>query len=87
MFITPSSRSGLRLKHKAGRSRSQGLKQPRSLTHDYVCDDEGEDEDCEERQRQDEHVEEAVVPLSDAVPHPGAVVIEPLCTEIKRESI
>lgn len=44
-------------------------------------DDEGEDEDCEEGQRQDEHVEEAVVPLSNAVPYPGAVMIEPLCAE------
>lgn len=50
-------------------------------------DDEREDEDCEEGQRQDEHVEEAVVPLSHAVPHPGAVMIEALCTEIKRESL
>lgn len=52
-----------------------------ALTEDDVRDDEGEDEDCEEGQRQDEHVEEAVVPLPDAVAHPGAVVIESLCGE------
>lgn len=50
-------------------------------------DDEGEDEDGEEGQRQDKHVEEAVVPLSDAVPDPGTVMIEAVCAEDERKSI
>lgn len=48
------------------------------LTEDDVCDDEGEDEDGEEGQRDDEQVEEAVVPPADAVPHPGTVMVEAL---------
>lgn len=42
-------------------------------------DDEGEDEDGEEGEREDEHVEETVVPPPDAVSHPGTVVVEALC--------
>lgn len=42
-------------------------------------DDEGEDEDGEEGEREDEHVEEAVVPPPYAVAHPGTVVVEALC--------
>lgn len=48
------------------------------LTENDVCDDEGEDEDGEEGERQDEHVEEPVVPPSHAVAHPGTVVVETL---------
>lgn len=48
------------------------------LTEDDVCDDESEDEDGEEREREYEQVEEAVVPPSDAVPHPGTVMVETL---------
>jgi len=43
-----------------------------------VCDDEGKDEDGEEGEGEDEEVEEPVVPPSDAVPHPGTVMVEPL---------
>lgn len=48
------------------------------LTQNDVRDDKGEDEDGEEGERQDEHVEEAVVPPSHAVAHPGTVVVETL---------
>lgn len=48
-------------------------------------DDEGEDEDGEEGERQDEHVEEAVVPPPDAVSHPGTVMVEALCGGRERE--
>lgn len=41
-------------------------------------DDEGEDEDGEEGERQDEHVEETVVPPSHTVAHPGTVVVKTL---------
>lgn len=44
-------------------------------------DDEGEDEDGEEGEREDEHVEETVVPPPHAVPHPGTVVVEALCED------
>lgn len=49
-------------------------------------DDEGEDEDGEEGEREDEHVEEAVVPPPHAVPHPGTVVVEALCVERERRT-
>ncbi len=48
------------------------------LTEDDMCDDEGEDEYGEEGERQDEQVEEAVVPPSDAVSHPGTVMVKTL---------
>lgn len=37
-----------------------------------------EDEGGEEGQRDDEHVEEAIVAFSHAVSYPGAVVVKPL---------
>ena len=43
-----------------------------------MSDDEGEDEDGEEGERQDEQVEEAVVPPPHAVPHPRTVMVEAL---------
>jgi hypothetical protein len=46
-----------------------------------MCDDKGEDEDCEEGEGEDEHVEETVVPLPNTVPHPGTVVVKTLCGE------
>lgn len=49
-----------------------------------MCDDEGEDEDGEEGEREDEHVEETVVPPPHAVPHPGTVVVEALCEDRKK---
>lgn len=48
------------------------------LTQDDVCDDKGEDKDCEAGEGEDEHVEEAVVPLPNTVPHPGTMVVESL---------
>lgn len=41
-------------------------------------DDKGEDEDGEEGEREDEHIEETVVPPSHTVPHPGTVVVKAL---------
>lgn len=52
-----------------------------------MCDDEGEDEDGEEGEGEDEEVEEAVVPPSDTVPHPGAVMVETLCSNKKTAKI
>lgn len=49
-------------------------------------DDEGEDEDGEEGEREDEHVEEAVVPPPHAVPHPGTVVVEALCEDKEKKN-
>lgn len=49
-----------------------------------MCDDKGKDEDGEEGQREDEHVEETVVPPSHAVSHPGTVVVKPLCMDRER---
>lgn len=48
-------------------------------------DDEGEDEDGEEGEREDEHVEETVVPPSHTIPHPGTVVVETLCVDKERD--
>lgn len=49
-----------------------------------MSDDKGKDEYREEGQRKDEHVEEAVVPPSHAVPHPGTVVVKTLCVDRER---
>lgn len=49
-------------------------------------DDEREDEDGEEGEREDEHVEETVVPPSHAVPHPGTVVVKTLCMNRERQT-
>lgn len=51
-----------------------------------MCDDEGEDEDGKEGEWEDEHVEEAVVPPSYAVPHPWTVVVKALCVDRDRHS-
>lgn len=51
---------------------------PYILTEGHVDDVEGEDVDGEEGERKDEEVEVAVVPLSNTIPHPGAVVVEAL---------
>lgn len=48
-------------------------------------DDEGKDEDGEEGEREDEHVEETVVPPPHAVPHPGTVVVEALCEDREKK--
>ena len=50
-----------------------------------MCDDEGEDEDSEEGEREDEHVEETVVPPPHAVPNPGTVVVKTLCMDRQGE--
>ena len=55
------------------------------LTEGHIDDVEGEDIDREEGERQDEEVEVAVVPLSNTIPHPGAVMVEAFCGR-KRES-
>lgn len=44
-----------------------------------MCGYTAEDEGCEERQRDDEGVEEAIVSFSHTVADPGAVMIEALC--------
>lgn len=51
-----------------------------------MCDDEGEDEDGKEGEREDEHVEETVVPPSNAVPHPRTVVVKTLCVDRDKQS-
>lgn len=48
------------------------------LTEGHIDDVKGEDINCEEGEREDEEVEVAVVPLSNTVSHPGAVMVEAL---------
>ena len=43
-----------------------------------MCGDAAKDEDCQEGQRDDEGVEETIVPLPNTVPHPGTMVVESL---------
>lgn len=50
----------------------------RTLTQGDVCDDTTKYERCQKGQRDDEAIEEAVIALSNTVPHPWAVVIESL---------
>ncbi len=52
-----------------------------------MCDDEGEDEDGEEGEREDEHVEETVVPPSNTVSHPRTVVVKTLCMDRERQMV
>lgn len=57
------------------------------LTQNEMRDDTGKHEDTEEGQRNDEHVEVAIVALADAVPDPGTVVIEPLDTVVTQAAV
>lgn len=50
-----------------------------------MCGDAAQDERRQEGQRDDEGVEEAVVALSHAVPHPGTVVVEALWRRSRSE--
>ena len=43
-----------------------------------MCGHTAEDEGRQEGERHDEGVEETVVPFPHTVPHPGAVMVEPL---------
>lgn len=52
---------------------------PCILTESHIDDVEGEDIDREEGEREDKEVEVTVVPLSNTIPHPGAVMVEALC--------
>lgn len=47
-------------------------------TQSQVCSHTAEDEGSEKGQRDDKHVEEAIVALSHAVSDPGAMVVKPL---------
>lgn len=49
------------------------------LTQNEMRDNAGKDVDAEEGQRDDEHVEEAVVSLAHAVTHPRTVMVEAFC--------
>lgn len=52
-----------------------------------MCGHTAEDKRSEEGQRYDEHVKEAIVALSHAVPHPRAVMIKPLCRKRKKKKV
>lgn len=52
---------------------------PCILTEGHVDDVKSEDINCKEGERKNEEVEVAVVPLSNTISHPGAVMVEALC--------
>lgn len=52
-----------------------------------MCDDKGKDEDGEEGEGEDEQVEKAVVPPSDAVPHPRTVMVKAFNTVVTQTAV